>query len=85
MSKRRITIPDRDVDSNGTSSFIEDIDELAAQGGKADEGTRFYQIDYSKIKNLSDVIRVLKCLQITMTDDYEGLGEVKDLVKELKD
>ena len=43
-----------------------------------------YEFDFDKIKTVNDVIRALKALRISFTDQYPAFEEVKDLLKEVK-
>lgn len=43
-----------------------------------------YEFDFDKIKSVEDVIRILKALKISFTDQYPAFEDVKDLLKEVK-
>ena len=40
-----------------------------------------YEFDFDKIKTIDDVIRIIKGLQISFTDQYPEFKELKDLLK----
>ena len=48
------------------------------------EPTTRYEFDFDKIKTVEDVIRIIKGLRISFTDQYPAFEELKDLIKEVK-
>ena len=48
-----------------------------------EETTKRYEFDFDKIKTTEDIIRVLKGLRISFTDQYPEFEKIKDLVKEI--
>jgi hypothetical protein len=46
------------------------------------KATKMYEFDFDKINTLVDVIDVLKVLQISFTENFVGIEEVKHLIKE---
>ena len=48
------------------------------------EPTTRYEFDFDKIKKVEDVIRIIKGLRISFTDQYPAFEELKDLIKEVE-
>jgi len=48
------------------------------------EPTTRYEFDFDKIKTVEDVIRIIKGLRISFTDQYPAFEELKDIIKEVK-
>lgn len=48
------------------------------------EPTTRYEFDFDKIKTVEDVIRIIKGLRVSFTDQYPAFEELKDLIKEVE-
>lgn len=48
------------------------------------EPTPRYEFDFDKIKTVEDVIRIIKGLRVSFTDQYPAFEELKDLIKEVE-
>jgi|688.fasta_scaffold513398_2 hypothetical protein len=46
------------------------------------KATQMYEFDFDKIKTMVDVIDVLKGLQISFSENFVGIEEVRHLIKE---
>lgn len=69
------------IESQGNSLYS-NIDN--AQTGISLQMPRRYEIDWEKVTSLSDVIKILKGLQIEVSDDYEHFDELKEFLKEVR-
>ena len=44
--------------------------------------TKMYEFDFEKIKTVENVIEVLKGLQISFSENFAGIEQVRHLIKE---
>ena len=46
------------------------------------KATKIYEFDFNKIKTVDDVIEVLKGLQISFSENYKGIENIRHIIKE---
>jgi len=49
------------------------------------KATKIYEFDFDKIKTVEDVIELLKGLQISFSENYKGIENIRHIIKEKKD
>jgi len=46
------------------------------------KATKIYEFDFDKIKTVDDVIEVIKGLQISFSENYKGIENIRHIIKE---
>ena len=49
------------------------------------KATKIYEFDYDKIKTVEDVIELLKGLQLSFSENYNGIEKIRHIIKEKTD